>query len=135
MVGATGSAGVSGNPLRLARLNSANLNTTADQAMSVVGGVTKYAVTAVIVSNVSTNISGGLAAGGIYTATSKGGTAIIPLTQVYTALTGATVALALTLGAGIVSLVLSAATLYLSLTTANGTAATADVHVFGYDLT
>jgi hypothetical protein len=70
------------------------------------------------------------AVGGVYTAASKGGSALVANTQAYTGLTNALTALDLTLA--LPNLILAAGTpLYLSLTTAQGAAATVDLAVFG----
>jgi predicted solute-binding protein len=79
----------------------------------------------IYVTNASTSLT--LAAGGIYTATSKGGTAIVAAGQVYSALTSSSKTLQTTIA---VTDTRTESTLYLSLTTAQGSAATADVYVF-----
>jgi hypothetical protein len=117
----------------LGSLRAANFNSTADQAIAIVGSVTAYQITSVVVTNCSTSLT--LAAGGVYPATSKGGTAIVAATQVYTALTGTTVLLGLTVAATPLVTRYTAANVYLSLTTAQGGAATCDVYVVGTDLT
>jgi hypothetical protein len=114
----------------IAQLLTANLNVTTDQAMAVNQAGT-YIVDKIIITNVSTSLALGLAAGGFYTAASKGGTAIVGAGQVYTALTGATVFLNPTIAAGGT---FTAQTLYFSLTTGNGSAATADILIFGFVL-
>lgn len=109
-------------------LTGANMNSTADQAIPLrLPGATKYIVEKIVVTNASASLS--LAAGGIYTAASKGGTAVVAAAQVYSALSGASKALSLTLAA--LTDVLTATSLILSLTVAQGGAATADVYVFG----
>lgn len=116
----------------LGKLTGANLNTTADQAIAVLDS-TKYLVTSIVVTNVSTSLT--LAAGGVYTAASKGGTPIVAATQVYSALTGTpTQLLPLTIAAAGLVLAATAQTLYFSLTTGQGSAATGDVYVFGLDI-
>ena len=87
------------------------------------------AIRRITVQNCSTSLT--LAAGGIYTATSKGGTAIVASTQVYTVLTGGSKVLDVTLAAIVATDVLTAKPLYLSLTTGQGSAATCNVAVFG----
>lgn len=108
-------------------LKSANFNSTADQAISI--AASKYIIRRIVVATPSTSLT--LAVGGLYDAASKGGNAIVAATQVYTALTGSTKFLDLTLAALLTTDVLTAATLYLSLTTAQGGVATADVYLFG----
>lgn len=107
-------------------LTGANMNTTADQALAKAFSFTNYLITQIIVINASTSLT--LAAGGLYTATSKGGTAVVANTQIYSALTGATPALALTIANTDQR---SNAAFYLSLTTGQGGAATADFLVIG----
>ena len=118
-----------GTPFMLGRLLSANMNSTSDQAIYVVSS--NYVLYGILVTNASTSLT--TAAGGVYTAASKGGTAIVASTQVYTALTGSTKALWLTIAAAGQDK-LTAAPIYLSLTTGQGSAATADAYVFGYAL-
>lgn len=112
----------------LGRLISANMNTTSDQAIPIAAST--YVIEKIIVTNASANLT--LAAGGIYTATSKGGTAVVAGAQVYSALTGSTKFIALTIAA--LTDILTGANVYLSLTTGQGSAATADVYVFGRSL-
>lgn len=112
----------------LGKLLSANFNTTADQLIPL-GINVKYRVKRIVVLNTSVN-GMNTAAGGLYTAAAKAGSAIVAAGQVYTGLTNALTALELTLA--LPTLVLAAATpLYLSLTTAQGAAATADIYVYG----
>lgn len=118
---------------RIGRITGANFNTTADQAIAITSTVTKYLITAIYVTNCSANLT--TAAGGFYPTTAKGGTAIVANTQIYTALTAATVLLPTTLAAGTLVTSLTAGTIYLSLTLGQGGAATCDVYVFGADLT
>jgi hypothetical protein len=106
----------------------ANFNTTADQQLSPTF-LGKYRVKRIVVLNTSVN-GMSTAAGGVYTAASKGGSAIVAAGQVYTGLTNALTALELTLA--LPNLVLASGTpLYLSLTTPQGAPATADVYVYG----
>lgn len=99
----------------LARLLGANMNSTSDQAITI-KNAPKYIIDKIIVTNASTSLT--LATGGFYTATSKGGTTIVAAAQVYSALTAASKYLGLTLALTTDSL--TAQTLYLSLTTAQG---------------
>ncbi len=118
----------------LGSLRGANMNTTADQVIAIAAGVSKYLVTAVYVTNCSTNLT--LAVGGVYSAASKGGTAVVANTQLYSGLTGtSTQLLPLTIAAAGLIVALTGANMYLSLTTAQGGAATADVYIVGVDLT
>ena len=111
----------------IGKLIGANMNVTTDQAIPITRiGTQKYLITKIFVTNASTSLTA--ADGGIYTATSKGGTAIVAAAQVYTALTAATVGLDLTLA---VNNTYTLDNIYLSLTGAQGGAATADIYVFG----
>lgn len=119
----------------LASLTGANFNSTADQAMVLQTGVTRYIIRRIIVDNASVNLTGSAAAGGIYTQAAKAGTAIVAAAQMYTALTASTKFKDLTLEAVIATDILTATTIYLSLTTPHGVAVTANVWVFGENLT
>lgn len=107
----------------------ANMNTTSDQTIAM--DCSKYIVDKIIVTNASTSLT--LAAGGLYTAASKGGTAVVGAGQVYTGLTAASKFSALTLA--VTTDTLTAAQLFLSLTTAQGGAASADIYIYGFEIT
>lgn len=113
----------------LGTLAAANFNTTADQPITI--NATKYVVRRIVVTNCSASLT--LAAGGFYTAASKGGTAVVAAAQLYSALTAATKYLEATLQ-NVATDVLTATPLYLSLTVAQGGAATCDVYVIGDSL-
>jgi hypothetical protein len=109
-------------------IKSANFNATADQAVNLLINA-KYRIRRITALNTSVN-GMSTAVGGVYTAAAKGGSAIVANTQAYTGLTNALTALDLTLA--LPNLVLAAGTpLYLSLTTAQGAPATADIAVYG----
>ena len=114
----------------IGRLIGANMNTTADQAFSM----TQYAqlnpsrISKITATNASVSLT--TAVGGIYPAAAKGGTAAVANSQVYSALTTAAIALDLTLAAGTV-VYSKGGQLYLSLTSPQGAAATADLYVWG----
>jgi hypothetical protein len=109
-------------------LKGANFNVDTDQAIPIPTGG-PFVIRQVIVTNASTNLT--TAAGGFYTAASKGGVAFVANTQVFTACTAATKVQDCTLAAAGDDDTSSASTLYLSLTTPQGAAATADVYIFG----
>lgn len=116
----------------LARLIGADMNVTTDQTIPwLLGGPNttsfRYVLDRVLVNNVSTSLT--TAAGGIYTAASKAGVIAVAAAQAYSALTGATLGLDLTIAAA-GKAILTAGPI-LSLTTPQGGAATADVYVFG----
>ncbi len=114
-------------PTRYAgRLIGTNFNSTADQAIPLlIPANARFRVIKITVENASVSLT--TAAGGVYNAASKGGTALVASSQAYSALTGAGKALDLTLANTDVQAAGTA--LYLSLTTAQGAAATADVYV------
>lgn len=103
-------------------LAGANFNVTTDQAITITTG---YRVTKITVTNASVNMT--TAAGGFYSEAAKAGTALVAATQVYTALTSATVTLDCTIAAVVGGL----STVYFSLTTGQGAAATADICIYG----
>lgn len=113
-------------------LIGANFNTTADQAIPILPQVTKFRVSSIEVTGCSTSLA--LAAGGFYSTTSKGGTAIVAAAQVYSSLTGSTLVLNPTISATGGATAWTVANVYLSLTTAQGGAATCNVAIFGVDL-
>lgn len=116
----------------LGRLIGANMNVTTDQpfVMTNWSALNKCRITKVTCKNASVSLT--TAAGGIYSAASKGGTALVASGQVYSSLTAATLALDLTI-ASTPGLTVQAAGYapILSLTTGQGTAATADFYLFG----
>lgn len=119
----------------LGKLIGANFNSTADQAIAITlpAGATRYAITNVWATNGSVNMT--TAQGGLYSAAAKGGIVIVAATQAYTALTAAAkLQRAVVDAAGGQVNVLTGTTIYLSLTTAQGAAATADVFVLGVPL-
>ncbi len=113
----------------LGKIAGANMNSAADQTITInlPTGVTKYTVEKIDVTNCTVSLT--LAAGGFYTAASKGGTAIVAAAQVYTALGGT----ATTLMNPTLAVTTSSFTgnMFFSLTTAQGGAATADIYVWG----
>lgn len=117
----------------LFKLTSANMNVTTDQTFQIMGNSSpiSYVISRIRVVNASLSLT--TAAGGIYTAASKGGNAIVAAAQAYSTLTGATIGLDLTVAA--VGNGLQTVTPILSLTTAQGAAATADFYLFGFILT
>lgn len=113
----------------LGSLIGADFNSTADQAIAIAAGVTKYVIRRIVVVNASVNMT--TAAGGVYGALAKSAPIAVASTQVYTALTAAAKFVDLTLTALCGTDVFTATTLYLSLTTGQGVAATADIFIFG----
>jgi hypothetical protein len=116
----------------LASLRGANFNSTADQAIALPARVTTYQLTSIIVTNCSASLT--LGAGGFYTGASKTGTILVLAAQAYSALTSSTVIFSPTLTAAAAAK-LTAGTIFLSLTSGLGSAATCDVFLAGQDLT
>lgn len=111
-------------------LIGANMNTTADQALTKAFSFTNHIIDRILITNASLSLS--LAVGGFYTAASKGGVAIVANTQVFSGLSTATKTLAATIADTDLR---TTTVMYLSLTTAQGSAATADIRVMGWALT
>ena len=111
-------------PVRcIGQLIGANFNSTSDQVITIDAG--QWKIEGVYVSAASVSLT--TAAGGVYTATAKGGTAIVAASQGYSALTAGTSTLPATMAATPTV----TGNIYLSLTTPQGAAATASVFVFG----
>lgn len=112
------------------QLIGADMNSTADQALSKLFPFTNFSIEKILVTNASASLT--TAIGGLYTAAAKGGSAIISAATVYSTLTTALIILnppVLTVN------LLSASPLYLSLTTPQGSAATADFRIMGFAFT
>lgn len=120
-------------------LRSANFNITTDQSITIrpltladtgyIAKATKYFITDIYVANCSASLT--TAKGAFYTAASKGGTIIGATTTPFTNCASTTTTHRLTGLTNQDTTVFSAATLFLSLTTAQGGAATADVYIIG----
>lgn len=106
-------------------LKGANFNVTTDQIVKMNAGT--YIIRKIVVTNASVSLT--TAAGGFYPAASKGGTAIVAATQVYTANTAAGKITSCTLTA-INNTDVQGGNIYFALTTAQGVAATADIYVY-----
>lgn len=104
----------------------ANMNSTADQAVSLLSG--NCGLNLIEVTNASANLT--LAAGGIYTGAAKSGTAIVAAAQVYSALSTSLLILPLTIAA---RPRITGGQVFISLTTAQGGTATADFNFYGSD--
>lgn len=118
-----------GTQQTLFKLISANMNITTDQLLVQQFSFSTWEVEKIIVTNASASLA--LAVGGFYTAASKGGTPIVAATQIFSALTNSAAILNPTLALTIRQTV---QTVYLSLTTGNGSAATADIYIMGVAL-
>lgn len=121
----------------LFKLIGANFNVTTDQQFVPIGGVpiNNYFITriraALDPASTTTNLT--TAAGGIYTAASKGGSAIVASGQAYTTLAAVATGLDLTIAAAGAQPLTT--TPYLSLTTGQGAAATVNLYIMGFILT
>lgn len=115
-------------------LKGANFNVTTDQAIPInIAYGTKYAITDVWVTNSSLSLT--TAVGGVYNAASKGGVAIVAAGQVYSACTSSGAVERCTIAAAGLTNIFTSNPLYLSLTTPQGAAATADIYVRAVILT
>ena len=121
----------SGTSQLLFKLAAANLQLTSDQAFTKVYAGSAYLVLA-IVARQRSGAASVACAGGIYDAAAKGGNAIVAAGQNWVTLASGVIVLA-TLGAP-ASTVLLTATPFLSLTTGSTAAATADIYIFGTDI-
>ena len=110
----------------LGELIGANMNSTGDQQIVIFSAPAKYIIRRIVATNASISLT---TAVGIYTAVSKGGTAIVANSQAYSTLSASTKFLDLTLASN--TDYRTATSLYLSLTTPQGAAATADIFVYG----
>lgn len=126
------------SPLRLLReeqvnapliavLRGANMNSAADQPLTL--GPTKYVIRRVVVTNASVSLT--TAVGGIYTGAGKTGMVLVSAIQSYAALTAPTKFVEPSLQAVALANSFTSGTLFLSLTTPQGVAATADFYLFG----
>jgi hypothetical protein len=117
----------------LGSLIGADMNSAADQAITIASGVTKYIIRRIVVTNASISLT--TAVGGIYGNLGKTAPVIVAAAQVYSGLTTSAKFIDLTLEAIVGTDILTMTTIYLSLTTPQGAAATASVFVFGEDVT
>lgn len=123
--------GVGGGPTLIGRLIGANFNVTTDQAIPLfIPPGSSFTPTNLFVRNCSVSLSA--AQGGLYTLASKSGLILGATTTPFTGctatgLTSATYAAATTQATAV-----NPATAFLSLTTAQGAAATGDVYLYGY---
>ena len=107
-----------------------DMTLTTDQALTKLFAGTNWIPTKVVVAR-KTGAFGTACAGGLYTAATKGGNAFVAAAQSYANLTGAGKMVDATLAAVAGTDVQTSGTAFLSLTTGNTGALTADVFVFG----
>lgn len=115
-----------------------DFNSTNDTPILVQSPVQVFQLTGFIITNATRSIT--TAAGGFYTAASKGGSAIVAAGQVYSALTGPNLLMQPTLTAFALAARFSASLLianqiFFSLTTPQGVPCNADIYLIGVDLT
>lgn len=110
-------------------IRNADMATTADQAFTKLFAGAGYVVTGIVAVR-KTGAFSVACLGGIYTAASKGGVALLSAAQSWATLTGAGAA-AVPLVANLLQTITSSATPILSLTTANLAALTADIFILG----
>lgn len=116
----------------IAYLYDADMTLDTDQAFTfVMSPVVAYIITKVTAYR-KTGAYNTACAGGIYTSASKAGTAVVAAGQSYAGLTGAGKLQDCTVAAVNGTDVNTASTLFLSLTTGNGAALTADIYVWGH---
>lgn len=121
-------------PIIVGRLLGANMNSTADQAFHMVPGLGKIVLVDVIVTNASTSLT--TAVGGVYNATGKpAGGILLAAATAYSGLTASTKYIFPTIATlATTDLLASTTPIQLSLTTPQGSAATADFYLIGYVL-
>jgi hypothetical protein len=117
----------------LCSIRSADFNSTADQPCVLPAAITTYKIVEIFETNCTT--SPGIAAGGVYTAASKGGQAIVAATQTFVTAQAIAPTIPNTLAANMATTRFTANPIYLSLTTPKGSAVTCDMYVIGDDLT
>lgn len=115
----------------LYRLIGADMNSIADQAFEKLHDYTEYTIQGIRANRASVNMT--TAAGGIYTGAAKSGITLVAGTQVYTTLSTSAKGLGLTIIQADTNGVLTVDPI-LSLTTAQGVAATADFYITGWGI-
>ena len=113
----------------LAAVQGVNLNQVGDTVAQIVNNSGSYSVQSIIVANASVNLTTAQLA--VYTGAGATGTAV---KSAY-ALTGNSAPAKVVVTAATSTDIVSGTPLYIRCTTAQGAAATADVYLYGYDLT
>lgn len=114
-------------------LKGANFNVTTDQAIPIAVPSVGWMVDEILISDPSVSMT--TAAGGFYSAASKGGVAVVANSQAYSALTTNAAnttgnAMFATLATAGTTTAFNTSALYFSLTTPQGAAATANIRVY-----
>ena len=121
------------NALQKDCLYAANFNSTADQAITIHSYSRYYELASISISNASTSLT--TAAGGFYTGAAKSGVTLVASSQVYSNLSSTTpntngsLMFPTIVGTLVSTYAFNANPIYLSLSTPQGAAATADVCV------
>ena len=137
--GVVGDAGpaLAGNKV-LGSIFMADFNSTFDQPITLAQSLTAFQLSGIIVTNASVSLTSAI--GGFYPLASKAGSSLVLASQAYSSLTGPNILLQPSLTAYATttrfsrSVLTSSWAIYLSLSTAQGVPATADVYVLGVDL-
>jgi len=125
----------------LAAMSGANFNTTNDQPIAIPQRISAFQLTSIVITHASISLT--TAVGGFYPAAAKAGTPIVAASQAYSTLTTSDKLLQATLASFGSTTRFSSSTLgsiggflqiWLSLTTAQGALASADVYICGIDL-
>lgn len=120
---------------------SYSFNTTNDQPIAIPQRVTSFALTGILITNTSTSLT--TAVGGFYSQPAKAGTTIVEAIQTYSLLVNSSLLLWTTLSslgqntrfsASNLSSIAGFKNIWFSLTTPQGSAATADIYIVGMDL-
>ena len=128
--GQLGSMAPAGFQQLLFKGSALNFQLTSDQPLTKVYGGSAYTVTGIFARQRSGGASV-VCAGGIYDAASKGGNAWVAAAQSWVTLASGVIVPAVVA----ITAVVGSANLILSLTTGSTAACTADVYVFGVDMT
>lgn len=111
-------------------LNAANMNVTTDQPFTKAWAFNEYEIATIRCRDADGTLS--TAAGGIYTAAAKGGTALVAAGQAYSGITGTGQGIDLTIAAA--GRAKQTATPIFALTTAQGAARVATLEIWGIPL-
>ena len=129
--GALGNVTAAGVQQLLFKLLAANMQSTADQAFAKIYGGSAYEISS-IVARQRSGAASVVCAGGVYDAAAKGGNAVVAAGQSWVTLANGIIVTA-TLAA-LTGTTLLANTPFLSLTTGSTAVCTADLYIFGVDI-
>lgn len=140
--GVIGDGGANPEGLRvIAGIRGANFNTTNDQPIIIPQNLTAFSLRFIVVTNASVSLT--TAAGGFYSAASKGGTPIVAAAQTYATLTDnnqlalptlASFGSATRFSSRNLGSINGLLAIWFSLTVPQGVAATADIYISALDL-